>query len=52
MATRKAMKAELDENTCRVDFTPEEAVEIGRDVEALEGPKAKGRQKATGKKNG
>ena len=37
--------AERDENTCRLDFTPSEAVEIGRALEELERPKAKERQK-------
>jgi ParB family chromosome partitioning protein len=48
----KRLKAERDENTCRLDFTPEEAVECGRAIEKLEAPKAKGRQKAGTGANG
>jgi len=44
----KLLEAERDENTCRIDFTPEEAVEMGRSLEKLEGPKAKERMKAGG----
>lgn len=36
----KALKAEQDENTCRVPFTPSEAVAIGRAIEEIERPKA------------
>lgn len=39
--------AERDENTCREPFTPLEAVEIGKAIEAIEKPKARQRQKAT-----
>lgn len=40
----KALQAERDENTCRKDFTPSEAVAIGKALEELEKPKAKQRQ--------
>jgi hypothetical protein len=36
--------AERDENTCRRDFSPREAVALGKVLEALERPKAKARQ--------
>lgn len=36
--------AERDENTCRKDFTPSEAVALGRALEALEAPRAAERQ--------
>lgn len=39
---------ERDENTCRLDFTPEEAVLCGRAIEELERPKAKERQRKHG----
>jgi ParB-like chromosome segregation protein Spo0J len=42
-----ALIAESDENTCRKDFTPSEAVAIGKAIENLEKPKAEERQKAT-----
>ena len=42
------LKAERDENTCRIDFTPEEAVEAGRGIEKLEGQAAKERQRSHG----
>jgi ParB-like chromosome segregation protein Spo0J len=45
-----ALIAERDENTCRKDFTPSEAVAIGKAIEELEKPKAKERQKAKLKK--
>lgn len=38
------LTAERDENTCRKDFTPSEAVAIGMVLEELERPKAKERQ--------
>ena len=38
------IKAERDENTCRKDMTPEELVDIGLQIEALERPKAQARQ--------
>lgn len=43
-----ALKAEMEENTCRVDLTPTEIVELGRQIESLEKPKAKERQASTG----
>lgn len=43
------LKAERDENTCREDFAPTEAVALGRELERLERPKAKKRQKEHGK---
>lgn len=43
----KRLQAERDENTCRVNFTPTEAVELGKRLEALEKPKAEERRKAT-----
>ena len=47
------LKAERDENTCRKDFTPEEAVAIGLAIEEMEKPKAKERQaQAKGKPQG
>lgn len=45
--TLKALVAERDENTCRKEFAPSEAVTIGKAIEELEKPKAKERQKAT-----
>lgn len=42
------LKAERDENTCRKDFCPSEAVALGERLEALERPKAAAR-KAHGK---
>ncbi len=36
-----------DENECRKDFSPEEAVRVGIKIERLEAPKAKARQEAT-----
>lgn len=38
------LTAERDENTCRKDFTPTEAVALGEKLEKLERPKAKERQ--------
>src|SRR5581483_9929268 len=46
------LKAERDENTCRKDFTPEEAVALGQALEALEKPKARERKKQGGKAGG
>jgi hypothetical protein len=46
------LKAERDENTCRKDFCPSEAVALGERLEALERPKAKERQAAAGPKEG
>lgn len=53
---KSLLEAERDENTCRLDFTPSEAVAMGRALEELERPKAKERQKdhggtAPGRKN-
>ena len=44
-----SLKAERDENICRKDFTPSEAVAIGRTLEELERPNAKERQGRAGK---
>jgi ParB-like chromosome segregation protein Spo0J len=41
-----ALRAERDENTCRKDFTPSEAVAIGRALEELERPQAAKRKTA------
>lgn len=41
-----ALAAERDENTCRKDFLPSEAVEHGKKLEELERPKAKERERA------
>lgn len=41
----KFLAAERDENTCRKDFTPSEAVALGRALESLERPKAAQRQR-------
>jgi ParB family chromosome partitioning protein len=41
------LKAERDENTCRKNFTPSEAVAIGRALEELEREQARARQRAT-----
>lgn len=38
------LTAERDENTCRKDFSPTEAVALGEKLESLERPKAKARQ--------
>lgn len=38
------LKAEQDENTCRKDFAPSEAVAIGLQLEEMERPAAKARQ--------
>jgi len=46
-----AARIERDENTCRKDFTPEEAVRAGLLVEELERPKAEER-KAEGQQRG
>lgn len=40
----RALVAERDENTCRKDFTPSEAVALGRAIEELEKAKAKERR--------
>lgn len=41
-----ALLAERDENTCRKDFTPSEAVALGMALEELERPKAQERMQA------
>jgi len=46
-----ALAVERDENTCRKDFTPEEAVRVAMCIEAIEKPKAEER-KAEGRKRG
>jgi N6-adenosine-specific RNA methylase IME4 len=45
----QALKAECDENTCRLDFKPSEAVSLGDTLEAVERAKAKERQREHGK---
>lgn len=47
-----SLKAERDENICRKDFTPSEAVAIGRALEELEKPNAKERQSMAGPSHG
>ena len=47
-----ALKAERDENTCRKELAPTEAVAIGERIEAIERPKAEERQQATQAKPG
>jgi ParB-like chromosome segregation protein Spo0J len=42
----KALKAERDENTCRKDFTPSEAVAVASGIEPLERQAARERQAA------
>jgi hypothetical protein len=49
---RLALTAERDENTCRKDFTPSEAVRIGKALEELEGGKAQERKQATQARKG
>ena len=46
-----ALAAERDENTCRKEFTPSEAVAIGQRLEELERPKAKERQAEQARRN-
>lgn len=41
------LKAERDENTCRLDMKPSELVALGEALEEMERPKAKERQTAT-----
>lgn len=43
----KHLIAERDENTCREDFTPTEAVALGKELEKLEKPKAEERRRST-----
>lgn len=45
------LRAERDENTCRQDFLPSEAVALGQQLEKLERPKAKERQVSVGGRN-
>jgi ParB family chromosome partitioning protein len=47
-----ALRAEQDENTCRKEFPPSEAVRIGQTLEELEKAQAKERQKAGGRAGG
>jgi ParB family chromosome partitioning protein len=49
---RSLLRAEHDENTCRKDFTPSEAVAIAEALSALEKEAAKERQRATRAKKG
>jgi ParB family chromosome partitioning protein len=46
------LRAERDENTCRKDFAPSEAVAIGRALEDLEAKQAKERQSQAGPAEG
>jgi ParB family chromosome partitioning protein len=41
----QALRAERDENTCRKDFTPSEAIALGKALEPMFREEAKGRQK-------
>ncbi len=50
--TTEIVQARQDENTCREDLSPLDLIEMGRRIEALEGPKAKERQKDLGKSHG
>jgi hypothetical protein len=43
-----ALRAERDENVCRMELTYQEIVNVGRRIEEFEKPKAKQRQKAGG----
>lgn len=45
--TLRALKAETDENICRKDFLPSEAVVMGLELEKVEAPEAKERQAST-----
>jgi N6-adenosine-specific RNA methylase IME4/ParB-like chromosome segregation protein Spo0J len=47
-----ALRAERDENTCRKDFLPSEAVALARDLEPFERKAAKERQREAGKVHG
>jgi ParB family chromosome partitioning protein len=47
-----ALRAERDENTCRLDFTPSEMATLGKALEELERAAAKERQKEGGKAGG
>lgn len=46
---RKLLIAERDENTCRKDFAPSEAVALGKELEEFEKPKAEERKREHGK---
>lgn len=46
------LKAERDENRCRKDFTASELVALGKQLEDIERPKAKGRQRESGRRFG
>lgn len=46
------LKAERDENVCRKDFNPEEAVYMARSLEPLEREAARARQVAAGERHG
>jgi hypothetical protein len=46
-----ALKAERDENTCRLDFRPTEAIALGMRIEEIERRNAKKRQDRTSAKN-
>lgn len=48
----KALRAERDENTCRLDFTPSEAASIAKALEEFERAAAKERQAKAGPING
>ncbi len=48
----RRLKVERDENTHRLAFAPSEAVAIGKELENLERPKAKGREKEGGRMGG
>lgn len=48
-STVKAMRAEADENICRKEFTPAEAVAIAEHIEVLEKERAEERQRAARK---
>lgn len=53
MTTAAALlRAERDENTCRLDFKPSEAVALGLRLESLEKPKADERKREAGKTYG
>ena len=47
-----ALAAERDENTCRLNFLPTEAVALGEALERIERPKAEERQAKAGPKSG
>lgn len=47
-----ALKAELQENACRLDLKPTEIADLGKRIEAVEKPEAKGRQKDGGSAGG